>query len=57
MPSQMPQQQNWPEFQVAPERNPDRYGSLTQNNQKKCERLASDFFKDSVKRARDRNLR
>lgn len=57
MPSQMPQQQNWPEFQLAPERNPDRYGSLTQNNQKKCERLASDFFKDSVKRARDRNLR
>lgn len=57
MPSQMAQQQSWPEFQVAPERNPDRYGSMTHNNQKKCERMASDFFKDSVKRARDRNLR
>ncbi|TEY40830.1 hypothetical protein BOTCAL_0418g00040 [Botryotinia calthae] len=44
-------------FQAAPERNPDRYGNLTQNNQKKCSQLAADFFKDSVKRARDRNVR
>jgi protein-serine/threonine kinase len=57
MPSQASQQQSWPEFQIAPERNPDKYGSVTQSNQKKSERLASDFFKDSVKRARDRNLR
>ncbi|PVH74753.1 kinase-like protein [Cadophora sp. DSE1049] len=50
-------QQNWPEFQPAPERNPDRYGSLAQTNQKKCASLAEAFFKDSVKRARDRNVR
>jgi protein-serine/threonine kinase len=57
MPSQSSQQQGWPEFQAAPERNPDKFGPVAQNNQKKCERLASDFFKDSVKRARDRNVR
>lgn len=50
-------QHNGPEFQIAPERNPDRYGALTQNNQKRCAQLAADFFKDSVKRARDRNVR
>jgi protein-serine/threonine kinase len=50
----VPQQ---PEFEPAPERNPDKYGTLTHNNQKRCAQLASDFFKDSVKRARDRNLR
>lgn len=50
-------QQSWPEFQPAPERNPDRYGSLAQTNQKKCASLAEAFFKDSVKRARDRNVR
>ncbi|KAI6713037.1 hypothetical protein JHW43_004408 [Diplocarpon mali] len=52
-----PQQQNWPEFQPAPERNPDKYGPLTHTNQKKCGSLAEAFFKDSVKRARDRNVR
>lgn len=57
MPSQMPQQQQWPEYQTAPQRDPDRYGTVTHNNQKKTERMASDFFKDSVKRARDRNVR
>lgn len=56
MPTQASQQVR-PEFQAAPERNPDRYGNLTQNNQKKCSQLAADFFKDSVKRARDRNVR
>ncbi|KAK0636563.1 serine/threonine-protein kinase orb6 [Bombardia bombarda] len=45
------------EFAPAPERNPDRYGSNVNNNQKKCSQLASDFFKDSVKRARERNQR
>ncbi|KFY69393.1 hypothetical protein V496_00278 [Pseudogymnoascus sp. VKM F-4515 (FW-2607)] len=50
----IPQQ---PEFEPAPGRNPDKYGPLTHNNQKRCAQLASDFFKDSVKRARDRNLR
>ena len=56
MPS-APQQQNLPEFQSAPERNPDKYGPLTQTNQKKCAQLAEAFFKDSVKRARDQNVR
>lgn len=56
MPSQ-PSQQFFPEFQQAPERNPDQYGHNSQNNQKKCSQLAADFFKDSVKRARDRNVR
>jgi protein-serine/threonine kinase len=44
-------------FQAAPERNPERYGLNANNNQKKCSQLAADFFKDSVKRARERNLR
>jgi protein-serine/threonine kinase len=52
-----PQQQNWPEFQPAPERNPDKYGPLAQTNQKRCAQLAEAFFKDSVRRARDRNVR
>lgn len=45
------------EFQRAPERNPDRYGPNANSNQKKCSQLAADFFKDSVKRARERNQR
>lgn len=45
------------DFQPAPERNPDRYGSNANSNQKKCSQLAADFFKDSVKRARERNQR
>ena len=45
------------EFATAPERNPDKYGPHANNNQKKCSQLASDFFKDSVKRARERNQR
>ncbi len=45
------------QFQAAPERNPDRYGPNANNNQKKCSQLATDFFKDSVKRARERNQR
>lgn len=45
------------EFQAAPERNPDKYGPNAHNNQKKCSQLAADFFKDSVKRARERNQR
>ncbi|KAI4870325.1 serine/threonine-protein kinase cot-1 [Hypoxylon rubiginosum] len=46
-----------PEFQSAPERSPEKYGLNSNNNQKKCSQLAADFFKDSVKRARERNLR
>jgi protein-serine/threonine kinase len=53
MPTQSPQL----EFATAPERNPDKYGPNANNNQKKCSQLASDFFKDSVKRARERNQR
>lgn len=45
------------EFQPAPERNPDKYGPTANNNQKRCSQLAADFFKDSVKRARERNQR
>ncbi|KAI5862547.1 serine/threonine-protein kinase cot-1 [Durotheca rogersii] len=45
------------DFQPAPERNPEKYGLGANNNQKKCSQLAADFFKDSVKRARERNLR
>ncbi|KAJ2902259.1 hypothetical protein MKZ38_000800 [Zalerion maritima] len=45
------------EFQAAPERNPDKFGPSANNNQKKCSQLAADFFKDSVKRARERNQR
>ena len=53
MPTQNPQDY----FAPAPERNPDKYGPNANNNQKKCSQLASDFFKDSVKRARERNQR
>ncbi|KAM0215778.1 hypothetical protein ACHAPA_001788 [Fusarium lateritium] len=55
----MPTQASAPvdEFQRAPERNPDRYGTNANSNQKKCSQLAADFFKDSVKRARERNQR
>nr|XP_036582543.1 Serine/threonine-protein kinase cot-1 [Colletotrichum truncatum]KAF6791247.1 Serine/threonine-protein kinase cot-1 [Colletotrichum truncatum] len=44
-------------FAPAPERNYEKYGVNANNNQKKCTQLASDFFKDSVKRARERNQR
>jgi protein-serine/threonine kinase len=56
MPSLVPQQ-HLPDFQPVPERNINKYGSAIQNSQKRCYKLAEDFFKDSVKRARDRNLR
>ncbi|CAM1507162.1 Fc.00g068030.m01.CDS01 [Cosmosporella sp. VM-42] len=45
------------EFAQAPERNPDRYTANANSNQKKCSQMAADFFKDSVKRARERNQR
>lgn len=50
-------QQSWPDFFIPGEKNADKYGSLTHTNQKKCQQLAETFFKDSVKRARDRNVR
>ncbi|CAH0019516.1 unnamed protein product [Clonostachys rhizophaga] len=46
-----------PEFQAAPQRNPDKYGTNANSNQKKCYQLAEGFFMDSVKRARERNQR
>lgn len=55
LPSQAPAQTS--EFQPTPERNPDKYGTNANSNQKKCSQLAADFFKDSVKRARERNQR
>lgn len=45
------------EFVQAPERSPDRYGPRVRQNRTKCSQLAADFFKDSVRRARERNLR
>lgn len=57
MPNQAAPQPNMPEFERAPERNPDRYPASAQTNQTKCAQLAETFFKDSVKRARDRNVR
>ncbi|KAI3397968.1 hypothetical protein diail_10044 [Diaporthe ilicicola] len=57
MPSQPGSKGGSPDFEVAPERNPDKFGSNANNNQKKCSQLAADFFKDSVKRARERNQR
>ncbi|KAI0549023.1 serine/threonine kinase [Xylaria curta] len=44
-------------FQSAPERNPEAYSLHAHGNQNRCSHLTADFFKDSVKRARERNLR
>ncbi|TVY60716.1 Serine/threonine-protein kinase cot-1 [Lachnellula suecica] len=57
MPGQAAPQPNMPEFERAPTRNPDKYPASAQTNQTKCAQLAETFFKDSVKRARDRNVR
>lgn len=57
VPSLGPQQTS-PEFEVPPrEKHPERYGVKANFNQKKCGSMASSFFTDSVKRARDRNVR
>ncbi|KHN98142.1 kinase [Metarhizium album ARSEF 1941] len=42
-------------FSQVWERNPDKYGQTAQNNQQKCSQQVPAFFKDSVKRARERN--
>ncbi|KAI0448210.1 serine/threonine kinase [Xylaria telfairii] len=44
-------------FVQAPKRSPVSYGSCTDNNRKKCCQLTADFFKSSVRRARERNQR
>ncbi|KUI71647.1 Serine/threonine-protein kinase cot-1 [Cytospora mali] len=45
------------DFVSTPERNLDLYGPRARQNRAICSRLAAEFFRDSVKRARDRNLR
>ncbi|ROW09143.1 hypothetical protein VPNG_05779 [Cytospora leucostoma] len=45
------------DFIPAPERRIRTYGQKSLQNRTRCSRLATDFFRDSVKRARDRNLR
>ncbi|ROV90243.1 hypothetical protein VMCG_10269 [Cytospora schulzeri] len=45
------------DFVPAPQRNLDSYGPRARQNRAICSRLAAEFFRDSVKRARDRNLR
>ncbi|PSR87089.1 serine/threonine kinase [Coniella lustricola] len=45
------------ELVQAPERNPNGYQSRARQNRVTCSQVAADFFKDSVKRARERNLR
>lgn len=57
MPGHGSQQRSYAEFEVAPERNPNRYGHAVTVHQKGAINLAETFFKDNVKRARDRNVR
>lgn len=45
------------DFVPAPQRDPNSYGPRVKQNRAICSRLAADFFRDSVKRARDRHLR
>ncbi|KAK8924717.1 Serine/threonine-protein kinase cot-1 [Metarhizium anisopliae] len=44
-------------FAPVPKRSPDKYSQNANNNQKKCSQQATAFFKDSVKRAQERNQR
>ncbi|KAI1735955.1 serine/threonine kinase [Xylaria scruposa] len=44
-------------YELAPERNPEAYSLDAQKNQTRCSHLTANFFKDSVTRARERNLR
>jgi protein-serine/threonine kinase len=46
------------EFEVpGKERNNEKYGPTANGNAKRCSQLVSQFFKDNVQRARDRNSR
>jgi protein-serine/threonine kinase len=56
----LPPQPPVADFETAPERSElgdGRYGVVAESNKKKCFQLSADFFKDSVKRARERNQR
>lgn len=44
-------------FQLSPERRPDKFGPRAQSNQKICQQFAVEFFRDGIKRARERNNR
>jgi protein-serine/threonine kinase len=57
MPCQIWQQPSELNFQLPLERQPDKFGPRAQSNQKVRGGLGSEFFRDGVKRARDRNLR
>ncbi|KAF7554471.1 hypothetical protein G7Z17_g2894 [Cylindrodendrum hubeiense] len=57
MGSRVTEQNSTTVFAQAPERNQDKFGPTAISNQKRCSQLATDFFKDSVKRARERNQR
>ena len=46
-----------PEFSPAPERHQEGYGRNAAYNQKRCYQLAQEFFKDAVRRARERHER
>lgn len=45
------------EFAPPPGRHPDRYGPNAASNQKRCHQIAQGFFKDGVRRARERHER
>jgi protein-serine/threonine kinase len=54
----LPAQQTVPAFVQGPDaRHPERWGPKAVANQKRCSQMATDFFKDSVQHARDRNVR
>lgn len=44
-------------FWPAPARNPDLYGPRAKHNTTRCSQLAAEFFRDGVRRARERNVR
>jgi hypothetical protein len=48
---------NTAEFAPPPEKRPDTYGRNAAYNQKRCSVVAQGFFKDAVRRARERNDR
>jgi protein-serine/threonine kinase len=55
----LPPQPPMQDFETAPERwgDENKCGVVADSNKKKCVQLSADFFRDSVKRARERNQR